>query len=176
MKNTLALLGLAILFTSSSGFAVSFLGVDLEPRFAYEDLDNYCTVDGPWLYISLTGSIVDGKLVNATLTSTDQTFALVADEYSQIEVQADALGQYHVTKLPLNARVLNWVFFHLDGWVGSCHPSQGLGTIAPYGFTYVFSQGDSTDYYSVTQRFKGTRADGTPYALKLGFTQALEQR
>jgi hypothetical protein len=169
--NTLrAFLLIAVTLGSSSSFA-AFLAVDLQPKFVYQDYDRYCSVGVPWKTISVNGVVDGDKLVSATLRSTDKRFELLPEELTGVVMKRDTLGEYYLDTLPLGARVLNWIFFHLDGWVNVCQPSKALATLAPYGHTYRFTQSNGFNFFAVVQRFRGTRSDGGPYVLKLGFLQ-----
>ena len=175
MKNLLTVMAVMALGSSSSFGAL--VGVDLLARFMYQDLTTRCVVSSMGHGLHLNGTIRDGKVVQAMLANTasnEYQINFLPDELNGIEVTADAIGNYYVTTLPLSARLLSWMFFNFDvQWAifGGCKPSQPLATLTPHGHIYKFRHQTSMDLFAPLQRFRGNRADGTPYAVTLGFTQ-----
>ncbi len=185
---TILLLAVALVGGQSFG---AFVSIDLQARFGYQGEDTSCVLTGILASekVMLYGEVKGGKVVEATLVNTaggdpighptipgwdfNQLIKFTPTEREGIEVKADAAGDYYVVTLPLSARLLNWIFFHLDilPWPMGCKPTKALATLGPNSTVYRFIQATGTEYTSPIQRFHGDKVDGTPYTIKMGFTQ-----
>jgi hypothetical protein len=160
---------------------VAFLSVRLEPRFSYQDTDLTCVLNDIWRYMFFSAKIDGDKIVEANLRDAGISFPkridLTPAEYAGIQVAQDALGAYYVTSLPLNTRLLDWIFSHVDssevGATTFCRPPQRLATLTPEGHTFTFVEKEAGVYYTPTKKFTGNRADGAPYNVKLGFNETV---
>ena len=174
VKNIALVLGLALGSSSSFG---AFLRVDLAVRFAYQDMDSSCIISDRVLGVSLSGTIKDGKVVQATMRNMSDSLVrivLLPEELQGITTKVSAAGDNYISTWKISARLLNWLFFHIDiQYVsfGGCKPSRALATLTPYGHTYNFGYETALDLVTSLQRFRGVRSDGTPYAIKFGFYQ-----
>lgn len=160
--------------------ATQFVSVRLEPAFSYEDIDKSCVVTqsmSRWL--TFTAAVEDGVITEAKLRDSNLSFpnSIVFEpaEMKGLEVTLDEVEEYRIVKLPLSARLLNWMFFNIDGFVINgptfCRPPQALRTLTPNTHVFKFMQNTASEFYTAQQRFSGDRADGNPYAVRLGFKQ-----
>lgn len=169
---------IAAALVQTQGFA-DFLSVNLEPRFSYQDLDKSCVLQDMWKYLKLTGTVDGDAVTEAILHDTNLTFSkqieFLPEELKGLKIKKGPLGDYYVTQMVLNSRLLNWIFFNMDGVdLNSpvfCRPPQPLATLQPQPHVFLFSQKDAVTYYSPSQRFEGQREDRTPYSVRLGFSQ-----
>ena len=179
MKKLLFAIAIILSTLTSESFA-TMVSAKLVSRFAYQDPDKGCNVLlSSNRYIYIIARVVDGKVVEAKFQNSQLTFTnsteFLPEEITGIEVITDALGASIITSLPLSTRLLNWLFFYIDSFElpggPFCRPPQQLATLSPQVHTYKFTQKEANLYASPEKRFKGTRVDGNPYSIILGFSQ-----
>ena len=183
MKASKFYLLLVIVALSAAGGiqAAEVVWLKLKPRFSYRDIHRICSVDAGGEPFAL-GAEVDGDMTRAAVLMNGTHPMLVhrvkftAEEMSSVEWQRDSLGRLWLKRLPLNARLLNWVFFNMpSASIGYCRPSEPLATLGPNSFAFIFEANNLGELgamnLSSNAKFQGRLKGGGAYEAELSWRQ-----
>lgn len=171
---------LFLLLTGATAFATDIMWLKLTPNFSYRDFSIVCSTQ-PFMGRLYLGAEVEGIKVTKAVIKTypsdllAQKIILSSTEANAIELYIDQEGRFWLKQLPLNSRLLNWVFFHASDDLGKCRPPQPLSSIDPLQLSFAFSTeglGESTSSsQSQVGKFKGQLKDSSAYQAQLSFTE-----
>lgn len=172
---------LTALWFGASVRAREIVALEIVPLLEYRDLSTSCSNTALPRVMRFEADVTPDDTVRRAMISRDgdsptKKIELASAVAAAIELHRDVHGRAWIRRLPADASLIFWFFFHSSNEVfASCRPPMRLISVSPalVDFDFSIDTVQEVPGYSVSpsMKFHGRRVDGSLYESALGFEQ-----